>query len=156
MQIEIEPVTPANREEACGLRVARGQEGFVESVEDCLREAGEIACWRPVLLRADGAAVGFAMYGYWEEPPRGRVWLDRLLIDARCQGHGCASAALPALIRRLRELYGCDTLYLSVYEENKAAVRLYERFGFRFNGERDIHGEKVMVLCLDEAESGSL
>ena len=137
MRYRIEPVTPQNRQKACGLHVALGQEGFIETVHECLMEA----------------AVGFAMYGLWEdEPPRGRVWLDRLLIDARYQGQGLATAFLPRLIRRIRKAYACGTLYLSVYPENRTAIRLYERFGFRPNGERDVHGEHVMVLEFEGSE----
>ena len=147
MFIAIEPVTDENRQTACGIQAAQGQEGFVETVRECLEEAEQVACWRPGLLRADGTAVGLAMYGLWEEePPDGRVWLDRLLIDGRFQGRGIGTAGLSLLIRHIRSLYHRDALYLSVYPENRTAARLYERFGFRFNGERDIHGEHVMVL----------
>lgn len=58
----------------------------------------------------------------------------------------------PGLIRRIRKAYACGTLYLSVYPENRTAIRLYERFGFRPNGERDIHGEHVMVLEFEGSE----
>ena len=153
MRYRIEPVTPQNRQKACGLHVALGQEGFIETVHECLMEAAEVPCWRPVLLCLEETAVGFAMYGLWEdEPPRGRVWLDRLLIDARYQGQGLATAFLPRLIRRIRKAYACGTLYLSVYPENRTAIRLYERFGFRPNGEREVHGEHVMVLEFEGSE----
>ena len=38
-ELRILPVGPENRAACLGLRTAPGQEGFVESVEDCLREA---------------------------------------------------------------------------------------------------------------------
>ena len=31
-------------------------------------------------------------------------------------------------------------------EANRPAAALYESFGFRFTGERDTHGERVMCL----------
>ncbi|HEL3620841.1 TPA: spermidine acetyltransferase, partial [Clostridioides difficile] len=42
--------------------------------------------------------------------------------------------------------YNCDELYLSIFEDNKMAIKLYKDFGFEFNGELDYGGEKVMVL----------
>ena len=37
-------------------------------------------------------------------------------------------------------------IYLSVYEENHVAISLYQSYGFKFNGELDTKGEKIMVL----------
>ena len=95
--------------------------------------------------------VGFSMYGFFREeyPPEGRLWLDRLLIDARFQGRGYGRAALEALLERLSREYPEKDVYLSVIEGNDVATRLYEQYGFRFIGEKDIHGEDVMVRVWD-------
>ena len=87
------------------------------------------------------------MYGFfWEYLPFGRLWLDRLLIDRRFQGRGYGQAALAALLERLEREYHKKRIYLSVVEANRPAAALYESFGFRFTGERDTHGERVMCL----------
>ena len=86
-------------------------------------------------------AFGFAMMG---RVPAGRVWLDRLLIDAARQGRGYGRAAVASLLARLAEEYGPRDIYLSVVDGNTAAARLYEAFGFVFTEERDVHGEHVM------------
>lgn len=143
MGIEIVPVTAKNCGQALAMGVGPGQEGTVEPVAQCLREAEQVACWRPVLLLWEGEAVGFAMYGLW--PSENRVWLDRFLIDAPRQGRGLAKACLGPLLSRIEAEYGCERIYLSVVEGNRVAERLYERFGFARNGERDLHGEHVMV-----------
>ena len=81
MQLRLAPVTQENRLAVLSLRAGTGQEGFVETVSACLDEAAQRADWRPVAIYDGTAVVGFAMYGYfWEYPPAGRVWLDRLLI----------------------------------------------------------------------------
>ena len=77
------------------------------------------------------------------------IWLDRLLIDARFQGRGYGRAALEALLERLSREYPEQDVYLSVIEGNDVATRLYEQYGFRFIGEKDIHGEDVMVRAWD-------
>ena len=121
----------------------------MESVAQCLAEAAELDWWRPVGIYDGDTAVGFAMYGLFiDEEPGGRVWLDRLLIDARFQGRGYGSAALSGLLARIRDEYHPQRVYLSVVKGNSAATALYRKFGFRFNGEKDIHGEDVMVLSL--------
>lgn len=148
MQLLIEPVTQNNRSDVLKLNIMPGQEGYVESVAQCLDEADQRKCWRPVGIYDGKTLIGFAMYGYfrWEYPPFGRVWLDRLLINAHYQHLGYGAAALEVLIKRLFSEYRCKRIYLSVVKENIIASRLYESFGFRFNGQHDIHGEHVMEL----------
>ena len=48
MKIRLEPVTVASRAAVERLETAPGQEGFVESVAECLAEADRRRCWRPV------------------------------------------------------------------------------------------------------------
>ena len=146
-ELRILPVGPENRAACLGLRTAPGQEGFVESVEDCLREAQGYGAWRPVALLRGEEVVGFAMYGFFPMyKPAGRVWLDRLLIDQRYQGQGYGKAAFTALLHRLYAEYPHRRkIYLSVIEANVPAICLYSQFGFQFTGELDTHGEKVMV-----------
>ena len=99
MKIRLEPVTVASRAAVERLETAPGQEGFVESVAECLAEADRRRCWRPVGVYDGDALIGFAMYGFfWEYLPFGRLWLDRLLIDRRFQGRGYGRAALAALL----------------------------------------------------------
>lgn len=129
MNLSLQPITAANRKEALTLKTAPGQETYVESVEQCLKEADASSCWRPVAIYDDGLLIGFAMYGFFPQYlPFGRVWMDRLLID------------------RLQTEYLCRRIYLSIIPGNTAAASLYTHYGFRFNGEKDIHGEQVMVL----------
>lgn len=77
--------------------------------------------------------------------PRGRLWLDRFLIDCRYQGNGYGKAALELMIKYLSRKYHEKDIYLSVVKENAVAIRLYQSHGFKFTGEKDIHGEDVMV-----------
>ena len=45
MKIRLEPVTVASRAAVERLETAPGQEGFVESVAECLAEADRRRCW---------------------------------------------------------------------------------------------------------------
>ena len=145
MNLTIIPITPESRARAEALCVGPGQENYIETVAQCMREADRRKCWRPVGIYDGTEMVGFAMYGFFREYlPFGRVWLDRLLIDRRFQGRGYGRAAVELLLERLHREYRCKRIYLSVYGDNGAAIALYRKLGFRFNGQRDVHGEKVM------------
>ena len=89
------------------------------------------------------------MYGFFPiDGKNDQVWLDRYLIDEHFQGKGLGNIMLEALITHLIKIYNCNEIYLSLYEDNKRALHLYQKFGFQFNGELDINGEKVMVKVL--------
>lgn len=150
MKSEIREVTKENLKEILSLHVSENQKSFVESTEQCLEDAIECNFYRPAGLYLDGVLVGFAMYGFFPlEDKKGRVWLDRYLIDEQFQGQGLGSIMLDALITHLINLYNCNEIYLSLYETNQRALHLYEKFNFQFNGEKDINDEKVMVKVIN-------
>ena len=63
---------------------------------------------------------------------------------------------LKALIQYLIDLYHCNEIFLSVYEENQHAMYLFQKFGFVFNGELDINKEKVMVKTISPVSNKSV
>lgn len=129
------------------MHIGDSQKGTVETVEECCKEAEQFTLWHPIGIADANRFIGFAMYGLWiNEGERGRVWLDRFFIDERYQGKGYAKPVLKLLIQRIIDEYGYDKLYLSVYETNEVAIRIYESLGFEFNGELDINKELIMVL----------
>lgn len=144
--ITLQPIAAHNRAAAQALQLRPEQVGWIEPVSECLAEADRRACWRPVGIYDGPTLVGFAMYGFfWEYLPFGRVWLDRLLIDCRYQGRGYGKAAIAALLEQIQREYRRKKVYLSVYEDNQSAIRLYRQLGFRMNGQLDTKGEKIMV-----------
>jgi diamine N-acetyltransferase len=149
MNIEIREITAENLKEILALRVRDSQKSYIESIEQCLEDATECTSYQPVGLHRNGELVGFAMYGVFPcENKKSQVWLDRYLIDERFQGQGLGSRMLEALIAYLVQLYHCDEIYLSLFKNNQRALHLYRKFGFNFNGEKDINGESVMVKKL--------
>lgn len=146
MVSEIRDITVENKQEVLELHIAKEQEGFVETPAECLAEAEEDHRYTPVGLYKDNIPVGFAMYGEFPgKQQRKRIWLDRLLIDENFQGRGLGKHFLDRLITFLTLKFKTDEIYLSVYDDNQVAIRLYEKFGFHFNGEIDGNGELVMV-----------
>ena len=144
MELHFEKTNESNRKKMEALSLFPFQKGFIETVEDCLKEADGDARWHPVGIYDKDELVGFSMYGKFGN----RVWLDRLLIDKAYQGKGYGKSSAEALIKKLREEFETDRIYLSVYDDNPHAIELYKKEGFRFNGELDENGEKIMVLDL--------
>ena len=146
MELSLIPVQPDNRRTAEALSVGPGQEHFIETVSECLSEADHLSDWEPVMILRGKTPVGFAMYGYihCDHPPR--VWFDRFLIDRHYQHQGLGREAAQVILSQLHREFPGQDIYLSAYEDNPIAIRLYQSFGFQFNGELDLHGEKVMVL----------
>lgn len=151
LNLHFKPITKHNQAQALELQIYKSQKGFVESVSQCLAEAAQSRRWHPVGIYDGETMIGFAMYGFflWPYLPLGKLWLDRLLIDQAHQNKGYGAAALQALVNHLTRKYHCKKIYLSVVKENIIAIQLYKRHGFRFNGQRDVHGEYVMEKKID-------
>lgn len=143
---EIRNITAVNKEEILSLHIADDQQGFIETTLQCLTEAENDRRFVPVGLYKGDTAVGFAMYGTFQQD-RGeqRIWLDRYFIDERYQHRGLGKYFLQQLIDYLQSKFHCNRIYLSVFNDNEVAIQLYKKFGFVFNGEIDENGELVMV-----------
>lgn len=146
MEISLIPVTQENRQIAESLSVFPSQENFIESVKECMQEADQISDWHPILICSDDNIIGFTMYGYMNSEKTPRLWFDRLLIDSKYQNCGYGKKAVKTIINQLHKEYPGKDIYLSAYIENQVAINLYKSFGFIFNGELDLKGEKIMIL----------
>ena len=56
--------------------------------------------------------------------------IARVVIDRRMAGHGYAAVLVSSVLTILRE-EGCDAVHLLVSPGNPAAIRTYEKLGFR-------------------------
>lgn len=149
MNLTIRKINKNNFEEIIKLKVSKEQVNFIETIEECLKEAREYPVYKPVAIYDKEIAIGFAMYGLFiDEGESGRVWLDRFLISQENQGKGYGKESIKLLIKHLYQEYNYNKVYLSVYDNNKGAIVLYSKLGFKFNGEQDVNGENVMVLNL--------
>ena len=147
MELKYIPVTNENRQAVLNLCLLDEQQGYIETVAECLEEAAQNDAWRTFGIYDGADLVGFTMYGCFTENKWGtRVWLDRLLIDKSCQGKGYGYRTVEDMCERLFAEYDTDEIYLSVYDNNKAAIHVYEKAGFRFNGEYDTKGERIMKM----------
>jgi len=151
-------VTDEDRAAALALRVAPGQEQFVASVEDSLREAVEYpeACARYWTAYDGDRAVGFVMLSdgiaddvLAADPTLvGPYFLWRLLIDEREQRQGYGTAALDALVEYVRDRPGAEALLTSAGQGDGSPQPFYERYGFVPTGDV-VDDEVVMRLDLE-------
>ena len=75
MNLTVEYINESNYKEILQLKVGKQQEDFIESIEECLKEASQYDKWRPVGIYDGEVPVGFAMYGlFLNEGKNGRVW----------------------------------------------------------------------------------
>lgn len=122
------------------------QVDFIETVEECLKEAEEFEEWRPIAIYFDETVVGFAMYGSFG--PNRHTWIDRIIIDENYQGLGLGKQAMKGLIQKVSAEYEVDVLYLSIVPENKVAYALYTQLGFEYMNEKDPNGELIFEYSL--------
>ena len=150
----LRPIDDGNRAAVEALRVAPGQEKFVDSVRDSIDEAATYT--PPPWYRAVYAGevpVGFVMISDDHPDSPWRYYLWRLLIDADHQGRGYGRAALDLLTAYVRTRPGADWLVTSVatYDDPEidatGPMAFYLGYGFEETGERHDH-ERVIRLKL--------
>ena len=141
MQLTTRLYQPADRQAFIDLNRDWIEEYFV--VEDSDREqleeleasilgkGGQI-----VVATLAGEVVGTgAILPPHHDPGDGRNWLEIVKMAARkdLRGRGIGRAVLDALIAEGRSM-GADAIWLETNADLKAAIRLYERSGFRHLG----------------------
>ncbi|NFJ20890.1 GNAT family N-acetyltransferase [Clostridium botulinum] len=144
MNLHLEEVTIKNWRSIAALKVNENQQNFIESNAYSLAEWKFVPDFHPKAIYDNNKIIGFAMYGYFEKETR--LWLDRFMIDYKYQNKGYGKSSLELLISVMINEYKCNKIYLSTFKDNIGAIKLYEKFGFEFNGEFDENGELIMVL----------
>lgn len=153
MPLHFVPITEENRREVENLQLFPEQRSYIESVPECLAEASRPGNGEPWGIYDGPTVVGFASMDALPSGTGGAAVADRLLIDRAYQGRGYGAGAVAALLERLPKEYGKDRVFLSVYDDNQGAIRLYEKLGFAFNGELDTKGERVMVYTVPRPDA---
>jgi diamine N-acetyltransferase len=148
--VTLRPLTPSNRAAAEALRLAPGQERFVSSVADSLREAAEHPDARPLcfVVEADDTLAGFVMLA--DEVASSDYiphFLWKLLIDERYQRRGYGTAALDEVVAFFRERPGVERVRTTARPGEGSPIPFYERYGFVRTGE-EFEGDVVLDLAI--------
>ena len=99
--------------------------------------------WTCRLILSDGKPAGFVFFGL--EEGESAPLLCRYMVDVRHQGKGLGTQALPIVIEEMYRVYGRREIHLSVEPENRRAVQMYEKFGFRSTGRME-YTEEIYAL----------
>jgi len=110
-------------------------------------------------IEVDGAVAGMVQFGEEDEAKYRHAWAD-LFVDPALHGRGIGTAAVKHVVRILIEERRHHRITIDPATENVAAVRAYEKAGFKPVGvmrqsERDAdgngwHDSLLMELLADE------
>lgn len=128
------------------IKLKKGQEKFIETVDECLQDFRNYKGWHPVAVYYDEVIIGFAMYGSFG--PNRDTWIDRIMIDEKYQGQGFGRIAMIKLIDIVSKEYDVSSLYLSFFEDNIVSYNLYTSLGFKYIGEKDVNGELIYQVMI--------
>lgn len=148
MSVTVRAATRADHDEIARLTVAayeadgqlEGEIGYERVLADVATRAAHGEMFVAVDDDSDKplGAVTFVMPGgrYSELAREGEAEFRMLAVDPAAQRRGVARALVEACIDRAAAL-GCTALVISVRDFAEAAQRLYEKFGFVRQPERD-------------------
>ena len=148
-------VTDANRAEVVAIRVAPGQERFVNSVADAMEEAVAWARAKPWYraVYAGDEPIGFVMLSWDVEPQPpdiiGPWFLWKLIVDERHQDRGHGRQIVGMVVELIRAEGATELLTSHVIGEGSPAG-FYAKLGFVPTGALDPNGEVILSLDLTD------
>ena len=101
------------------------REGFEEQLTALSRDSGDRFF---TAVQEDGAPVGF--FGLTVRGETRTGWLKFVIVAPACRGRGIGREMVGLAVRTALETPGVDSVRLSVFAENPAALRCYEAAGF--------------------------
>lgn len=145
MEIKLRAIDRSLWEACCMLKVSEGQRKFVAPNAFSLAQAAYEPDTYPLGILADGALVGFAMYGFDSDMNQ---WnMCRLMVDESHQKKGIGERAIRLLLDYVTARHGHVAFHTSAEPENAVAIALYEKMGFEKTGAM-IEGEVDMRIQL--------
>lgn len=88
-----------------------------------------------LIAKLDNKIIGYAVFSIKEkENPsmryRKQLNIEAICIDENYRGNGVGTLLLEYIKHKAKE-QRCTDMYLTVNQENKNAIKVYEKFGFR-------------------------
>jgi aminoglycoside 6'-N-acetyltransferase len=83
-----------------------------------------------LVVEVDGAVAGMIQYGEEPEPKYRHAWID-LFLDPAVHGRGIGTEAVRQVVRLLTGERGHHRITIDPAADNVAAIRAYEKAGFR-------------------------
>ncbi len=143
--VSLRDVTAENWYDCCQLRVAEGQEQFVEANSLSIAQSKFELTLQLKAIYLGHDLVGFLMYNTVPEELGGH-WIYRLMIDQQHQRKGTAKHAMRLLIDEIAANLDCNRIVAGYKPDNTVAGALYASLGFEDQGDRF---GKEMAVVLD-------
>ncbi|MEZ4866545.1 MAG: GNAT family N-acetyltransferase [Caldilineaceae bacterium] len=147
-RLTVRPVTEENWLAALALTVHAEQQRFTATVEQSLARAYIQPAgynYEPMAIYVGRTMVGFYAFVH-RSADYSHCILNGLLIDREHQGQGYGRRFLEHFVADMRRR-AYQELLLTVHPQNKIALYLYQRLGFRATG-RSFDGEAELRLPL--------
>lgn len=132
-RVSLRPVTRGDVERLTAIRREPEVAERWGDVEDGEIEAEFVGNARVFVIEAEGEVVGAIQYGEEEDPMYRHAGIDLFLSTAR-HGQGLGAEAIRVLARHLIDERGHHRLTIDPAVDNVAAIRAYEKVGFRAVG----------------------
>jgi diamine N-acetyltransferase len=126
-------ITKENFWDCIGLTVTKEQDDFVTSNAVSIAQSKVQSECIPLAVYDNDIMVGFIMYCIDEDD--GEYWIYRMMFDKNHQLKGYGKVSLKKLLEIIKQDKAHNKIFLGVHKDSIHAVKLYESFGFNFNGQ---------------------
>jgi aminoglycoside 6'-N-acetyltransferase len=140
--VVVRPLAPADAEPLRRIRLTPEVHRWWDDLEDDFPLGDEPDATR-FTIEVDGAAAGMVQYTEEPEPKYRHAAID-IFLDPALRGRGIGTEALRWVVRHLIDDRGHHRITIDPAAGNAAAIRSYEKAGFR----------RVGVLRLAERDTG--
>ena len=132
--IELKPVTIDNFWDVIEIKINKEQEQYIPDNIFLIAMSKIISQCIPLAIYSNNIVVGFLMYGLDEN--KENYWIHIMMIGDNHQGKGYAKESFQKILSEIKKDKSVHKILLAVNKGNINAVKIYEKLGFRFNGER--------------------
>jgi len=132
--IEFKPIIADNFREVIEIKINKEQEQFIPDNTFLIAMSKIIPKCIPLAIYSADIVVGFLMYGLAENDEN--YWLHIMMIDDKYQGRGYAKEAFQKILSIIKKDTNVHKVLLAVSKNNLNAIKIYEKSGFKFNGQK--------------------
>lgn len=139
--LHLETITPDNWR--ISLEVNEHQKSYVSKSSEILARAYAYRNYnsKVFIIYNDNIPIGMAMY--YDLLKLNAYNLSQFFIDKNYQGKGMGEKALNLIIEKIRENKKFDKIILCYIKDDFPAKNLYEKIGFKHNGQID--GDEICM-----------
>lgn len=134
IMITLKPLNLDNFWELSQLKIGGEQERYIPDNLFLMAMSKVLPGSEPLGVYDGDLPVGFLLHG--PDAAEDAHWIHIMMIDESRQGKGYGKAAFLKLLEEIKRNRKVRRVLLAVNKGNAGAVAIYEKLGFRFNGQR--------------------